>query len=70
VPLREIEPGDLLFFDPGEFAPGLPGHVGIYIGDGAMVDAPHTGTDVQVDALSGWPAPMGAARPSELAPRP
>lgn len=63
VPLAAIEPGDLLFFEPGEFEPGLPGHVGIYLGDGEMVDAPHTGTTVQVDALSGWPAPLGAARP-------
>ena len=66
VPLRDIEPGDLLFFDPGEFSPGLPGHVGIYLGHGEMVDAPHAGTDVQIDRLAGWPAPMGAARPSEL----
>lgn len=63
VPLAAIEPGDLLFFEPGEFEPGLPGHVGIYLGNGEMVDAPHTGTTVQIDALSDWPAPMGAARP-------
>lgn len=67
VPLAQMQPGDLVFFEPGEFSPGLPGHVGIYLGDGEMVDAPHTGTDVQIDALSGWPAPMGAARPSLLA---
>jgi cell wall-associated NlpC family hydrolase len=64
VPLGDLEPGDLVFFEPGEFSPGLPGHVGIYIGDGEMVDAPHTGTDVRIDELSGWPPPMGAARPS------
>ena len=67
VPVADLEPGDLVFFDPGEFSPGLPGHVGIYIGDGEMVDAPHTGTDVQIDNLAIWPTPMGAARPSELA---
>lgn len=37
-------PGDLLFFS------GL-GHVGIYIGRGRMVHAPHTGTRVQVVRL-------------------
>ncbi len=67
MPVADLEPGDLVFFDPGELSPGLPGHVGIYIGHGEMVDAPHTGTDVRIDALSGWPPPMGAARPSELA---
>ncbi len=66
VPLADIEPGDLLFFEPGEFSPGLPGHVGIYIGDDEMIDAPHTGTDVQIDSLATWPTPMGAARPSSL----
>lgn len=67
VALKDLEPGDLVFFEPGEFSPGLPGHVGIYIGDDEMVDAPHTGTDVQIDSLADWTAPTGAARPSELA---
>ncbi|MGH8987465.1 MAG: NlpC/P60 family protein [Acidimicrobiales bacterium] len=70
VPLEDLEPGDLVFFEPGEFSPGLPGHVGIYLGSGEMVDAPHTGTDVQIDNLAAWPTPMGAARPSELSAGP
>jgi cell wall-associated NlpC family hydrolase len=54
----QLEPGDLVFFD------GL-GHVGIYIGGGSFVHAPHTGTDVQVSSLdSGWYASsyVGARR--------
>jgi hypothetical protein len=39
-----MKPGDLLFFS------GL-GHVGIYIGRGRMVHAPHTGTRVQIVKL-------------------
>jgi cell wall-associated NlpC family hydrolase len=39
-----MKPGDLLFFS------GL-GHVGIYIGRGRMVHAPHTGTTVQIVKL-------------------
>jgi cell wall-associated NlpC family hydrolase len=62
VALDDIEPGDLVFFEPGEFIPGLPGHVGIYIGNDEMVDAPHTGADVRIENLAGWPTPMGAAR--------
>jgi hypothetical protein len=46
VPRRDLRPGDLVFFA------GL-GHVGIYIGDGKFVHAPHTGTVVSVDRLSG-----------------
>jgi peptidoglycan DL-endopeptidase CwlO len=41
VDRSRMRPGDLLFFS------GL-GHVGIYIGRGRMVHAPHTGTRVQV----------------------
>lgn len=63
VPLEDLEPGDLVFFEPGEFSPGLPGHVGIYLGDDEMVDAPHTGADVRIDSLAGT-QPFGAARPT------
>ncbi len=44
VPQSELEPGDLVFFDN-------LGHVGIYIGDGQFVDAPHTGSFVRIDTL-------------------
>ena len=40
-----LEPGDLVFFD------GL-GHVGIYIGSGQFVHAPHTGDVVKISSLS------------------
>src|SRR5262249_36848558 len=29
-----------------------PGHVGIYVDDGYIIDAPHTGTVVRLDSLS------------------
>ena len=51
----DLEPGDLVFFD------GL-GHVGIYIGGGEMIHAPHTGTVVQISTLSGGGSYYGAAR--------
>jgi hypothetical protein len=66
VPLGAIQPGDLLFFNPGEFIAGLPGHVGIYIGNNEMVDAPHTDATVRVENLATWPTPFGAARPAAL----
>ncbi len=47
VPRDQLQPGDLVFFD------GL-GHVGIYIGNGEFVHAPHTGAVVSIDSLSGW----------------
>jgi cell wall-associated NlpC family hydrolase len=63
VPLDQLQPGDLVFFNPGEFIAGLPGHVGIYIGNDEMVDAPHTGATVRSENLATWPTPFGAARP-------
>jgi peptidoglycan DL-endopeptidase CwlO len=51
----EMQPGDLVFFN------GL-GHVGIYIGGGRFVDAPHTGSVVRVDSISGFGGFDGARR--------
>jgi peptidoglycan DL-endopeptidase CwlO len=54
----QLQPGDLVFFD------GL-GHVGIYIGGGQFVHAPHTGDVVKISNLSdGWYAAtyVGARR--------
>jgi cell wall-associated NlpC family hydrolase len=45
VPRDQLAPGDLVFFD------GL-GHVGIYIGGGEFIHAPHTGDVVRISSLS------------------
>jgi cell wall-associated NlpC family hydrolase len=45
VPADQLQPGDLVFFD------GL-GHVGIYIGGGQMIHAPHTGDVVKISPIS------------------
>ncbi len=48
VSYNDLQPGDLVFFDN-------VGHVGIYIGGGQFVNAPHTGALVRVDSMtSGW----------------
>jgi cell wall-associated NlpC family hydrolase len=51
----DMQPGDLVFFN------GL-GHVGIYIGGGQFVDAPHTGSVVRIDSLSSFGGFDGARR--------
>ena len=43
----QLKPGDLVFFD-GE------GHVGIYVGRGRFIHAPHTGTVVRISTMTGW----------------
>ena len=54
-PVSSPAPGDLVFFN------GL-GHVGIYIGGGKFVDAPHTGSVVRIDSMSGFGGYDGARR--------
>jgi cell wall-associated NlpC family hydrolase len=51
----ELEPGDLVFFYPGIE------HVGIYVGDGLMLDAPSTGQVVQIQPVM-WSVYDGAVR--------
>ena len=58
VPLSDLQPGDLLFYDEG----GTIGHVTMYVGPGEMVQAPETGEDVQVTGI--WSNGLvGAGRP-------
>jgi cell wall-associated NlpC family hydrolase len=59
-----LEPGDLVFFGRGAHAVD---HVGIYLGDGRMVDAPHTGAVVRVEPMTGFDPPyVGATRPWQV----
>ena len=60
---QPLQPGDLVFFgaDPADVT-----HVGIVIGPGEMVDAPHTGAVVRIEPYS-WPDYLGATRPTEAA---
>lgn len=44
--LAGLKPGDLVFYSPGTIH-----HVGIYIGNGKMVNAPQSGSVVRVDRL-------------------
>jgi len=46
VPFNKVQPGDLVFF-------GQPiSHVSIYYGNGKMLDAPHSGARVRIEAFS------------------
>jgi cell wall-associated NlpC family hydrolase len=54
-----VRAGDLVFFGTG---PEGVDHVGIYVGSGLMIDAPHTGALVRVES-AGWSGLVGATRP-------
>jgi len=56
VPREQLAPGDLVFFS------GL-GHMGIYIGGGQFVHAPHTGDVVRISSMDErWGSYVGARR--------
>ena len=55
VPRADLEPGDLVFFFPDI------SHVGIYLGNGLMVDAPDFGETVHVEPVY-WAYFVGAVR--------
>jgi cell wall-associated NlpC family hydrolase len=55
----EVQPGDLLFYGS---SPRAVEHVGIYVGAGEMIDAPHTGTVVREEP-GDWSDFVGATRP-------
>jgi cell wall-associated NlpC family hydrolase len=59
VPMDQLVLGDLVFFG----SEGYADHVGIYIGNRAMVDAPYTGADVRIDTI---PMTAGAAWGSQV----
>jgi cell wall-associated NlpC family hydrolase len=49
VPPWDLQPGDLVFFEPTARGPQ---HEGLYIGGGKFVQAPHTGDVVKISSLS------------------
>jgi cell wall-associated NlpC family hydrolase len=56
VSIADLEPGDLVFFGDPAY------HTAIYIGGGRIIQAPHTGTVVQISSLAYMP-PTSAGRP-------
>jgi len=61
APGTEAAPGDLVFF--GQDSTHIH-HVGIALGQGRMVDAPHTGALVRVEPIAGFGDYLGATRPA------
>jgi hypothetical protein len=72
VPASRVQPGDLVFFAGSDGTPTSPGHVGLVIGNGKMIEAYATGFPIRVASYVGrgaigftqpW-AQAGAATPA------
>jgi cell wall-associated NlpC family hydrolase len=61
VPVADLKPGDLVFFNTRRFAFS---HVGIYLGDNQFIHAPRTGREVEVTTLDKryWQTRFNGAR--------
>ncbi|HKD94254.1 MAG TPA: C40 family peptidase [Gaiellaceae bacterium] len=55
VARRSLRPGDLVFFYGAS-------HVGIYVGNGRFIDAPHTGARVRISTMGAYSGYYGARR--------
>lgn len=59
VSVDALRPGDLLFT---EGTASVPEHVGMFIGQGLIIHAPHTGDVVRISTLASWKSQILAAR--------
>jgi cell wall-associated NlpC family hydrolase len=54
-----VEPGDLVFFAGGDGTPTAPGHVGLVIGRGKMIEAYATGYNIRISSYGTPASPPG-----------
>jgi cell wall-associated NlpC family hydrolase len=65
---NQLAPGDLVFFAGSDGSLTAPGHVGFYIGNGEIIDAPFTGAKVRFDPLTSIGGYVGATDPYTISP--
>ncbi|MGW7063543.1 C40 family peptidase [Streptomyces sp. NPDC054904] len=59
---KALLPGDLIFYGYSPTADSTIHHVGIYLGDGKMINAPRPGKPVRIDPVTAMPDYAGGAR--------
>jgi cell wall-associated NlpC family hydrolase len=62
IPAAQAQPGDLVFFAGADGTPTSPGHVGLVIGGGKMIEAYATGFPIRVATYTNRD-PIGFTRP-------
>jgi cell wall-associated NlpC family hydrolase len=55
-------PGDLIFIPGSDGTAANPGHVGLYLGQGLIIQAPHTGDVVKISSLDSWRSEIAKIR--------
>jgi len=73
VPVNAVSPGDLVFFAGADGTVTNPGHVGMVIGNGKMIEAYATGFPIRVSSYQnqgaiGFTRPAANAKVSSAAP--
>jgi peptidoglycan DL-endopeptidase CwlO len=62
IPASQVQPGDLVFFAGADGTPTSPGHVGLVIGNGQMIEAYATGFPIRIASYTDRD-PVGFTRP-------
>ncbi len=66
IPASQAQPGDLVFFAGADGTPTSPGHVGLVIGHGQMIEAYATGFPIRIATYTNR-NPIGFTRPGTTA---
>ena len=61
-PNGTLLPGDLLFIPGSDGTMNHPGHVGLYLGDGYVIQSPHTGDSVKISKINSWQDQLAGVR--------
>jgi len=62
--ITDMQPGDLIFIPGSDGTASDPGHVGMYIGNGQLVNASEPGVPIRVDTVARWQTQIvGIRRP-------
>lgn len=60
--VSQLVPGDLIFIPGSDATPAGPGHVGMYAGNGMLINAPYTGAVVRFESVASWRSQIVAMR--------
>ena len=60
--VSDLRPGDLIFIPGSDGSVAAPGHVGMYVGDGMLIQAPTTGQVVDLVPVASWQGQIVALR--------